>query len=1306
VADCGEFVSQNQWRDAGAAPGGYFTLTEDWQLGKKLPDAPKVVLKESEVVELLAPLAYWMHEEKPSGVVTQAEAEERLAATLAELNDDEPESESVRQAVEQFLRKVRETTGLFVERAPGVYGFMHLTFEEYFAARYIADHERSEILELIRKHLHEPRWNEPILLALGYYGVHSPRQVNKLVEELFSNLEGYEPAIQDGEIRIKNASSPDAVIVWSDLQDESGNVDNSSELRLKDLLFAGEVLTQVEVNSRIRSRIIEKLVMTLVLDAASQGDTTEGSEKIIRLLRQIEVFNQKGEVIDQLKQLANDPGISDLGRAIAQLVILYVACGEAGSILVNCATDIINQLNPLLFRGLKGMVTECGEEMTPALESTLQVQLIDRPSQQAVTFLTALSYIRTDCYGQAIALLEQLNEQPDNNISPFIAWALATCYQAQDNYEKAIEYYGQSWDRLATYPQQNTLLYLWSEWGIFYRLHTKYEQSLDCFKKVLAITQELNRPGYEASTLYEMSKSYQAWGKYEQALECEQNELAIRQKLDDQLNIADAYYQLGRIHQDWGKYEQAIAQHEQSLDLYRQLGQQESVANQWKWLSDCYQAWGKYEQAIECQQQCLRIRQTLDDQSDVASAYYKLGRIYQAWGKYEQAIAHHQQSRDLYRQLGQQESVANQWDWLAYCYLHWDRYEQAVECQQQCLIIRQTLDDQSDVASAYYQLGRIYQDWGKYEEAITHYEQSRDLYEQLGQEKNVANRWYNIADTYHIWGKYEQAVECELMSLAIRQLLDDQPNIANAYWQLGRIYQSWGKYEQAIAYRQQSCELYEQLGEQKTVANHWYWLADCYREWGKYKEAVQCELKDLEIRQQLEDQPNIADAYSQLGRIYQAWGKYEQAIANHQQSLELYEQLGQEKNIAIQWYWLATCYRKWSKYEQAVECELKLLAGCQKLDDQKNIAKTYYQLGRIYQDWGKYEQAIEHYQQSRNFYEQPRQQKDVANLWFWLAACYGAWGKYEQAVECELKDLAIHQQLDDQPNIANAYCNLGWIHQAWGKYEQAIAHYRQSRELYEQLGQEQDVAKLWSLLAACYGDWGKYEQAIEYCQQSLTLCQKLGLEQGSAWNFRAIANTQRLLAKNTPDIAEASNLLTQAEQNIRQAIQLDTAGDYKENLAYDYTSLGFLWSEHLRLLPPDDSSLPEQIAQFEDYYNTGLTYLTELGETVDRADETLDMARAYLEVSALENLNQAEALAQESLQIFQDYNRRKLEAAARKLVGEIYLKRAQRNQPNAEAIAHQFLSESLQLYRELDLTEKAAEVEQLMPPNSDNAEQK
>jgi hypothetical protein len=176
------------------------------------------------------------------------------------------------------------------------------------------------------------------------------------------------------------------------------------------------------------------------------------------------------------------------------------------------------------------------------------------------------------------------------------------------------------------------------------------------------------------------------------------------------------------------------------------------------------------------------------------------------------------------------------------------------------------------------------------------------------------------------------------------------------------------------------------------------------------------------------------------------------------------------------------------------------------------------------------------------------------------------------------------------------------------------------------------------------------------------------------------------------------------EQNIRQAIQLDSAGDYKANLAYDYTALGLLWSERLCLLPTDDPSLPEQIAQSEEYYNTGLAYLAELGQIVKRADEALEIARAYLEVNVLENLDRAEELARESLQVFQDYNRRKQEAAARKLLGEIYLKRAQRNQPDAEATAHQFLSESLQIYRELDLQEKATEVNQLMHPNAGNSE--
>ncbi|RCJ24806.1 hypothetical protein A6770_03885 [Nostoc minutum NIES-26] len=410
------------------------TLTEDWQLSKKLPDTPKVVLKETEVVELLAPLAYWMHEEKPSGLLTQAEVEEKLAAKLAELNDAEPKSDSVRQAVAEFLRKVRETTGLFVERTPGVYGFMHLTFEEYFAARYIADNDQSEILQLIQKHLYEPRWNEPILLALGYYGIHFPTQVKKLVEKLFSNLKDYEPSLQYGKIKIKNPSSDNATLVY--LKTESIGKSKEFEFQLQDLLFAGQVIAEVEVNNIIiRKKLIQKLIITcLFIDDEYEDDTTK---QLLRLLRKIEAFYQKSEVIDILKEASHDLTLSEEIRIRAKTTILYVACGISVG-LVDYVKEIVNQLEPSLFCSIRNLVQELGEEMSPALEASRQHYSKEADFQHNLTFLTAMSYVRKDKYDKAIEIFETITENLDSDLNAYIAWSLATCYQEKMNLIKQL----------------------------------------------------------------------------------------------------------------------------------------------------------------------------------------------------------------------------------------------------------------------------------------------------------------------------------------------------------------------------------------------------------------------------------------------------------------------------------------------------------------------------------------------------------------------------------------------------------------------------------------------------------------------------------------------------------------------------------------------------------------------------------------------------------------------------------------------------------------------------------------------------
>src|SRR5581483_1196136 len=81
-------------------------------------------------------------------------------------DEDHPD---IQNEIEKFLQRVRLHTGLFVETTPRQYKFMHLTFQEYYVARRLVARSRTRAT-LIREHLHDPRWNEPILLALGYVG--------------------------------------------------------------------------------------------------------------------------------------------------------------------------------------------------------------------------------------------------------------------------------------------------------------------------------------------------------------------------------------------------------------------------------------------------------------------------------------------------------------------------------------------------------------------------------------------------------------------------------------------------------------------------------------------------------------------------------------------------------------------------------------------------------------------------------------------------------------------------------------------------------------------------------------------------------------------------------------------------------------------------------------------------------------------------------------------------------------------------------------------------------------------------------
>lgn len=168
------------------------TLTPTWWTKRDAHEPAGILAKDWYLTPLLSKMAYWLHAHKPTGIATEHEVYEVLGEEWARLNgqhwDKNTPNPRITAEISKFLAVVRECseakdsgTGVFVERPPEGYSFLHLAFQEYYAARYLVARSDKRVA-LIRTHLHDPRWTEPILLALGFVGLGSPLEASKLLE--------------------------------------------------------------------------------------------------------------------------------------------------------------------------------------------------------------------------------------------------------------------------------------------------------------------------------------------------------------------------------------------------------------------------------------------------------------------------------------------------------------------------------------------------------------------------------------------------------------------------------------------------------------------------------------------------------------------------------------------------------------------------------------------------------------------------------------------------------------------------------------------------------------------------------------------------------------------------------------------------------------------------------------------------------------------------------------------------------------------------------------------------------------------
>lgn len=131
---------------------------------------------------VLQPAAYWLHGEQGRTRATGKELEPVIAPTLAQVGD-------VQLTASSFLATVRDGSGLLTGWGEDSYGFMHLGFQEYLAARHIGNRYVAEpaLLVELAQRFGDTWWREVILLLLA---LENPPLFEPLMEQV-TNLQAF-----------------------------------------------------------------------------------------------------------------------------------------------------------------------------------------------------------------------------------------------------------------------------------------------------------------------------------------------------------------------------------------------------------------------------------------------------------------------------------------------------------------------------------------------------------------------------------------------------------------------------------------------------------------------------------------------------------------------------------------------------------------------------------------------------------------------------------------------------------------------------------------------------------------------------------------------------------------------------------------------------------------------------------------------------------------------------------------------------------------------------------------------------------
>ncbi len=252
----------------------------------------------SEIIEILAPIAFEIHQNKSKGLIEEKEFVGSFLWNFRNIHTNTSD-EDAKKECREFIDFLREQAGFFYEKGVDdegnrFYGFIHLTFEEYLAAIELVSKWNEGKLDL-KNYVFNPRWIEVIRLGasqlrLSYKGRAGRVQLTQFVKDILSVEDPFSEAYRPLQL---------ACLILSDDVNIMDELLNEILDKIIEIVSKRDFTELIESFSKLFKEVLYSDYRYAFIDRFEKEVLT-GNSTVLNNLIYILVFNSSDKVIDKI----------------------------------------------------------------------------------------------------------------------------------------------------------------------------------------------------------------------------------------------------------------------------------------------------------------------------------------------------------------------------------------------------------------------------------------------------------------------------------------------------------------------------------------------------------------------------------------------------------------------------------------------------------------------------------------------------------------------------------------------------------------------------------------------------------------------------------------------------------------------------------------------------------------------------------------------------------------------------------------------------------------------------------------------